>query len=260
MYDYNTIKVEIFDEIAMVKFNRPKALNALNIEMSGELADLFNELANDKNVRGIILTGEGRAFMAGADISEMKNWDTAGGREFARFSNYAFSKVSDIDKPTICAINGFALGGGLELSLCCDWRIASENAVMAAPEVGLGIIPSGGGTQRLPRLIGSGRAKELIFTGRKISAAEAERIGIVNKVVPDEHLIDEAVGSMKEALANSSIALKYAKEAIDTGLDMDLDNGIKVEINSVGMVFASDDRMEGVTAFLEKRKAELTDF
>ena len=127
---------------------------------------------------------------------------------------------------------------------------------MAAPEVGLGIIPSGGGTQRLPRLIGSGRAKELIFTGRKISAAEAERIGIVNKVVPDEHLIDEAVGSMKEALANSSIALKYAKEAIDTGLDMDLDNGIKVEINSVGMVFASDDRMEGVTAFLEKRKPE----
>lgn len=254
MYDYDTIKVEIFDEIAVVKFNRPKSLNALNTKMSGELADLFEKLAVDDNVRGVILTGEGRAFMAGADISEMKDWDTAGGREFARFSNYAFSKVAEIDKPTICAINGFALGGGLELSLCCDWRIASENAVFAAPEVTLGIIPSGGGTQRLPRLIGSGRAKELIFTGRKITAVEAERIGLINRYVQSDELMTEAVNSMRSALANSSIALKYAKETIDTGLDMDLNNGIKTEINAVGMVFASDDRMEGVTAFLEKRK------
>ncbi len=254
MYDYDTIKVEIFDEIAVVKFNRPKVLNALNAKMTGEIADLFDELAVDDNVRGIIVTGEGRAFMAGSDLTEMKDRDAEAGWKFAQFTNYAFSKVSDIDKPTLCAINGFALGGGLEFSLCCDWRIASENAVIAAPEVGLGIIPCGGGTQRLPRLIGSGRAKELIFTGRKINAEEAERIGIINKVVSSESLMDEALRSMNEVIENSSTALKYVKQAIDTGLDMDLNNGLKAEINAAGMVFASDDKIEGVTAFLEKRK------
>ncbi len=255
MYNYKTIKVETADDIAVVKFNRPEALNAMNTEMAGEIADLFDKLDKDENARGIILTGEGRAFMAGADISEMKDWDAAGGREFARFSNYAFSKVADISKPVICAINGYALGGGLELSLCADWRYAAESAIMGAPEVNIGIIPSGGGTQRLPRLIGTGRAKELIFTGRKIKAAEAEKIGLVNRVIPDAELMDEALKSMKSALANSGIALKYAKETIDSGLDMDLDNGIKAEINAVGMVFAGEDRLEGVTAFLEGRKA-----
>ncbi len=256
MYKYNTINVEINDDVAIVRFNRPETLNAINTEMSGELADLFDKLETDKTVRGIIMTGEGRAFMAGADISEMKAWDAEGGRAFARFANYAFSKVADISKPVICAINGFALGGGLELSLCADWRIAADNAVLAAPEVTLGIIPSGGGTQRLARIIGRGRAKELIYTGKKITAEQAERIGIVNTVVPADDLMDEAMKSMKETLKNSSIALRYAKQAIDTGLDMDIANGIKVEINSVGMVFGSEDRLEGVTAFLEKRKPD----
>ena len=259
MYDYNTINVDMNEDIAIVRFSRPKALNALNHEMTLELAELFDKLENDPAVRGIILTGEGRAFMAGADISEMKERDAEGGREFARVSNYAFSKVADISKPTIAAVNGFAMGGGLELSLCCDWRIAAESASFAAPEVTLGIIPSGGGTQRLPRLIGSGRAKELIFTGKRIKAAEAERIGLVNKVVPDEALMDEAVKSMREALANSAVALRYAKEAIDTGIGLSLADGIKVEINSVGMVFGSEDRLEGVSAFLEKRKAVFRD-
>ena len=256
MYKYNTINVEINDDVAIVRFNRPETLNAINTEMSGELADLFDKLETDKTVRGIIMTGEGRAFMAGADISEMKAWDAEGGREFARFANYAFSKVADISKPVICAINGFALGGGLELSLCADWRIAADNAVLAAPEVTLGIIPSGGGTQRLARIIGRGRAKELIYTGKKITAEQAERIGIVNTVVPADDLMDEAMKSMKVTLKNSSIALRYAKQAIDAGLDMDIANGIKVEINSVGMVFGSEDRLEGVTAFLEKRKPD----
>lgn len=255
MYNYKTIKVEMTDDIAIVKFNRPKALNAMNTEMAGEIADLFDRLETDEKVRGIILTGEGRAFMAGADISEMKDWDAAGGREFARFSNYALSKVADISKPVIGAVNGYALGGGMELSLCCDWRYAGESAVLGAPEVTLGIIPSGGGTQRLARLIGSGRAKELIFTGRKIKADEAERIGLVNRVIPDAALMKEAIRSMRSALSNSSITLKYAKETIDTGLDMDLHSGIKAEINAVGMVFASEDRLEGVTAFLERRRA-----
>ena len=259
MYAYNTINVEMQEDIAIVKFNRPKALNALNAEMTYELADLFDKLEKDKAVRGIILTGEGRAFMAGADISEMKDKDAEGGREFCRASNYAYGKIADISKPVIAAVNGFALGGGLEAALCCDWRIAAESAVFAAPEVTLGIIPSGGGTQRLPRLIGSGKAKELIFTGRKIKSHEAERIGIVNRVVPNEELMAEAIKDMKETLANSAIALRYAKEAIDTGLNMDLADGIKVEINSAGMVFASEDRVEGVTAFLEKRKAVFKD-
>ena len=256
MYEYKTIKVEKREDIAIVCFNRPKCFNALNSEMSHELAELFDRLEADTTVRGVVLTGEGKAFMAGADISEMKAMDTASGREFGRFSNYAFSKVADISKPVVGAINGFALGGGLELALCCDWRIGAEDSVYAAPEITLGIIPSGGGTQRLPRLIGSGRAKEMIFTGKKIKADEALRIGLINKVVPAVNLIDEAVVSLKQALANSSVALRYAKESIDTGLDMDLKDGIKNEINCVGMVFSSEDRIEGVTAFLEKRKAE----
>ena len=142
MYAYNTINVEMQEDIAIVKFNRPKALNALNAEMTYELADLFDKLEKDKAVRGIILTGEGRAFMAGADISEMKDKDAEGGREFCRASNYAYGKIADISKPVIAAVNGFALGGGLEAALCCDWRIAAESAVFAAPEVTLGIIPS----------------------------------------------------------------------------------------------------------------------
>ncbi|GFI61749.1 short-chain-enoyl-CoA hydratase [Clostridiales bacterium] len=251
---YNTIKMEMVDDIAIVKFDRPKALNALNTAMAKELDKLFDGIRNDVNIRGVILTGEGNSFMAGADISEMKEWKASGGREFARYSNYVFSKISDLDKPVIAAVNGYALGGGLELSLCCDWRIASDKAIFAAPEVTLGIIPSGGGTQRLPRLIGTGRAKELIFTGKKLTAADAEKLGIVNCVVSSEKLMDEAINSMREALKNSSIALKYAKETIDIGMDMDLKNGIRNEINAVGMVFDSEDRLEGVTAFLEKRK------
>ena len=254
MYEYNTVKVEILNSIAVVKFNRPKALNALSTEMTKELSDLFDKLAVNDSVRGIILTGEGKAFMAGADITEMKEWGAFEGREFARLSNRAFSKIAEIGKPTVGAVNGFALGGGLEIALCCDWRIASENAVFAAPEVTLGIIPSGGGMQRLPRLIGSGRAKELIFTGKRINADEAEKIGLVNKVASYEDLMDEAMNSLGRALRNSSVALKYAKEAIDTGMSLDLNSGIKVEINSTGIVFASEDKYEGVTAFLEKRK------
>ncbi|MCD8036505.1 MAG: enoyl-CoA hydratase-related protein [Clostridiales bacterium] len=250
----NTLKTERIDDIMVVKFNRPQALNAMNAEMTGEIVELFDELAKDDSVRGIIVTGEGRAFMAGADITEMAAWDAEGGREFARFSNYALSKIADISKPVIYAVNGYALGGGLELSLCGDWRIAADNAIFASPEVSLGIIPSGGGTQRLARLIGSGRAKELIFTARKITAEEAEKIGLVNKVVPADKLMDEAIASMKMALSNSSTAIRLAKEVIDSGLDMDLNNGIKAEINAVGMAFANEEKTEGVSAFLEKRK------
>lgn len=256
MYSFNTINVEITDDIAVVKFARPKQLNALNTEMTAELTALFDRFAEDDNVRGIILTGEGRSFMAGADISEMLEWGCAEGREFARLSNKAFSKIADISKPVICAINGFALGGGFELSLCCDWRIASENAVLGAPELNIGIIPSGGGTQRLARLIGSGRAKELIFTCKKLSAYDAEKIGIVNKVVKADELVNEAFEEMKAVLSHSSVALKYAKESINSGLDVDLKTGIGIEVNAVGMVFASEDKNEGVKAFLEKRKPE----
>ena len=243
--------------IAKVLINRPKALNALNSETLQELQEIFLEIKGDSSVKVVILSGEGdKAFVAGADIAEMATLTPAQGKAFGELGNEVFSLIENIPQPTIAAVNGFALGGGCELSMACDIRIASENALFGQPEVGLGITPGFGGTQRLPRLIGEGRAKELIFLGSKIDATEAYRIGLVNKVVALEELMSTCEKIAEKLLRNSMFAISCSKEAIHKGLDMDLKNGLAMESALFGMTFSHADQTEGMNAFLEKRKPE----
>ena len=257
----NHVILEIADQIATVTINRPKSLNALNSETLGELKACFTELEGRKDVRVVILTGSGgKAFVAGADISEMVNATPAEGRAMSLLAMEAFNKLENMPQVTIAAVNGYALGGGCEIAMACDIRVAAENAVFGQPECGLGILPGFGGTQRLARLIGKGRAKELIFTCDRIDAQEAYRIGLVNKVVPAEELMDVCMAMAEKILANGSYAIALAKASIETGMDTDLANGLTVEAANFGLSYASHDKKEGMAAFLEKRKAELTDF
>ncbi|HKM01617.1 MAG TPA: enoyl-CoA hydratase-related protein [Sedimentibacter sp.] len=249
------IEVKVEDGIAIVKMNRPKALNALNSDTLNELVSIFDTLKKDDSVLGVIVTGEGKGFVAGADIVQMQPYKSIEGRSYADFAQGVFNKIEALEKPVIAAVNGYALGGGSELSLSCDIRIASTKAVFGQPEVGLGIIPCFGGTQRLPRLIGSGMAKEMIFTGRQVKAEEALAIGFVNKVVEPEVLIEESLKMMKDILKNASIAVGFAKVAINKGLEMDLQNGLELEKDVAALCFATDDKDEGMNAFVEKRKA-----
>lgn len=243
--------------IATVCISRAKALNALNTETLQELKETFTEIKGDSSIKAVILTGEGeKAFVAGADIAEMANFTPEQGKNFGVLGNEVFSLIETLPQPTIAAINGFALGGGCELSMACDMRIASDNAVFGQPEVGLGIIPGFGGTQRLARLIGEGRAKELIFTGGKIDAAEAYRIGLVNKVVSLEELIPACEKLASKITGNSLFAISCAKQAIHNGLDTDLSNGLAMESALFGLTFSHADQKEGMSAFLEKRKPE----
>ncbi len=251
----NNINVSVEEEIAVIKFNRPKALNALNDETLNELDELFDCIKNDNSVRGIIVTGEGKSFVAGADIVQMLPYKALEGRMYADKAQKVFNKIENIEKPVIAAVNGYALGGGCELSLSCDIRIASSNAIFGQPEVGLGVIPCFGGTQRLPRLIGTGLAKELIYTGRKVKAEEAIAIGLVNKVVEHEALIDEAKKMMNDILKNASIAIGFAKAAINKGMEIDILNGLELEKDIAAITFATDDKDEGMNAFVEKRTA-----
>lgn len=249
------IEVKVEDGIAIVKMNRPKALNALNSDTLNELVSIFDTLKKDDSVLGVIVTGEGKGFVAGADIVQMQPYKSIEGRSYADFAQGVFNKIEALEKPVIAAVNGYALGGGSELSLSCDIRIASTKAVFGQPEVGLGIIPCFGGTQRLPRLIGSGMAKEMIFTGRQVKAEEALAIGLVNKVVEPEVLIEESLKMMKDILKNASIAVGFAKVAINKGLEMDLQNGLELEKDVAALCFATEDKDEGMNAFVEKRKA-----
>ena len=249
------IEVKVEDGIAIVKMNRPKALNALNSDTLNELVSIFDTLKKDDSVLGVIVTGEGKGFVAGADIVQMQPYKSIEGRSYADFAQGVFNKIEALEKPVIAAVNGYALGGGSELSLSCDIRIASTKAVFGQPEVGLGIIPCFGGTQRLPRLIGSGMAKEMIFTGRQVKAEEALAIGFVNKVVEPEVLIEESLKMMKDILKNASIAVGFAKVAINKGLEMDPQNGLELEKDVAALCFATDDKDEGMNAFVEKRKA-----
>lgn len=250
------IEVKVEDGIAVVKMNRPKALNALNNDTLNELVNIFDTLKEEDSVLGVIITGEGKGFVAGADIVQMQNYKSIEGRNYADFAQNVFNKIEGLEKPVIAAVNGYALGGGSELALSCDIRIASTKAVFGQPEVGLGIIPCFGGTQRLPRLIGSGMAKEMIFTGRQVKAEEALSIGLVNKVVEPEVLVEESVKMMKDILKNASIAVGFAKVAINRGLEMDIQNGLELEKDVAALCFATDDKDEGMNAFVEKRKAE----
>lgn len=251
----DTVKFEKKGRIGILTINRPQALNALNGQVLDELSAVIDEAEQDKGLRALIITGEGRAFVAGADIGAQSKLDIAGGRNWGVFGSKLFRRIEMLEIPTIAAVNGFALGGGCELAMACDLIMASEKAKFGQPEVGLGITPGFSGTQRLPRRVGIGMAKELIYTGNMVNAQEALRIGLVNRVVPKEELMKEALSLAEKITSNAPIAVKYAKAAIDRGLDMDLDNGIKTENELFAMCFATEDQKEGMKAFLEKRDA-----
>ncbi|MCF2641603.1 MAG: enoyl-CoA hydratase-related protein [Lachnospiraceae bacterium] len=258
----NNLKLEVENEIAVLTIDRPKALNALNTETLEELNEVLTEIEGRDDIKVVILTGSGeKAFVAGADIAEMINFTAPEARAFGMRAADPFFKLQNMRQVTIAAVNGFALGGGCEISMACDIRIASDNAVFGQPECGLGIIPGFGGTQRLARLVGMGRAKEIIFTCQNIDANEAYRIGLVNKVVPQAELMDTAKKMASKILRNGSYAVSVAKAAINNGYDMDIKNAVEMEANLFGVVNDTHDKKEGMSAFLEKRKEKnFTDF
>lgn len=242
------------DGIAYVTLNRPKVLNALNTPTWADLRVAFETARDDADVRGVILTGAGdKAFIAGADISELAKVTAVEAEQSSRFGQEVLDLIENLGKPVIAAINGFALGGGCETAMACTIRIAVENAKFGQPEVKLGLLPGGGGTQRLPRLVGKGRALELILSGEMISASEAYRIGLVNKVVPAADLIPHAEEILKRIAANAPIAVKFALEATNKGVQTSQDEGLLLEASYFGLCAATEDKKEGTTAFLEKR-------
>lgn len=254
---YEFLRIEREDGIAVVVVNRPDKLNALNAATVAELDRAFRDLAADAQVRAVILTGAGeKAFVAGADIAELSRMGPIDGIQVSRQGQDAFRFLESMSKPVIAAVNGYALGGGLELALACHLRIASENARFGLPEVKLGIIPGYGGTVRLPRLIGKGRALELILTGAMIDAAEAHRIGLANRVVPQVELMTEAQALARTIAANGPIALAFAIESVNRGMATSLEDGLTLESNLFGLLASTDDMREGMQAFLEKRQAE----
>jgi enoyl-CoA hydratase len=255
---YNTLLYEKKDGIGLVTINRPQSLNALNSEVYAELYELFDAIENDAEVRVAVITGAGeKAFVAGTDVVEMQKMNTL---EISHFVTNKIRKASDriytLSKPTIAAINGYCLGGGCELSMCCDLRIASEKARFGQPEINLGLIPGACGTQRLPRLVGVAKAKEMIFLGDMIDAATALNLGLINKVVPPEKLMEEAMEWAKKLASKSGPVLAVAKKAIDTGVDTDINSGLNMEARCVSLCFSYEDQKEGMAAFLEKRQAE----
>jgi len=254
---YKSLLYSKEEGIGIVTINRPESLNALNGEVFTELYKLFQEIEDDQDVRVVILTGSGeKAFIAGADIAEMQPQSSVEIRSFIDKGRRASDRIYTLSKPVIAAINGFALGGGCELAMCCDLRVASENAKFGQPEINLGAIPGGGGTQRLSRLIGMTKAKELIYTGNAIDANTAFTMGLVNKVVPPESLMAEAKELARKLLSKSSIALALAKKAITSGANMNLPSGLDLEAECFALVFATEDQKEGMSAFLQKRKPE----
>lgn len=250
------IDLERRGPIAIVTMNRPEALNAFNGEQLRLLAETFDEIGNDGSIRCVVLTGAGeRAFAAGADIKEMKDLDGVSGLAFGRAGHRATRSVEELPQPVIAAVNGFALGGGCELALAADIRLASENAVFAQPEVTLGIPPGWGGSQRLPRLVGPGLAAELIFTGRRVKADEALRIGLVNAVYPLAQLLDEATKLAETIAANSPLAVRSAKQLVRLAFNGQTIDGLDTEARAFGEAFTTGDQKEGMTAFVEKRAA-----
>jgi enoyl-CoA hydratase len=252
---YETLLVSVSDRIATVTVNRPDKLNALNEKCKLELKDVFSALKSNPDVDAVILTGSGeKAFVAGADIAELAKLDAKTGKELAESGQAIFDVIQHLGKPVIAAVNGYALGGGCELAMACHVRIASENAKFGQPEVVLGIIPGYGGTQRLPRLIGVGRAAELILTGNQIDADEALRIGLVNKVVPQAELMPTALSMAKTIISKGQVAVRIALKAINATLETPLSEGLRVEAALFGECCGTEDFKEGAKAFLEKRK------
>jgi 3-hydroxypropionyl-coenzyme A dehydratase len=279
------IQLEPQDDIAILRINRPEALNAMNVDVISELSKMIDIVAADDNIKAVVITGAGeRSFCAGADISYMVNIDPMQAERYATSAQDVINKIDRLEKPVIAAVNGFALGGGCELAMACDIRIASSNAKMGQPEVTIGIPPGWGGTQRLMRLVGPAKAKELIFTGKMIMADEAYQIGLVNKVIntgPDDKLppeapkgdavkekeraieiakilnkklMDECISLAKEVAKNSFVAVKVSKKLINRGMDTDLETGLRLEIYGWALCFAHEDRQKMMSAFLDKSK------
>jgi enoyl-CoA hydratase len=252
-YDYLLVEKE--EEVAVVVINRPKALNALSDDVLRELDSVITEVESDDSVRAVVITGDGpKAFVAGADIGGLKDLGEKDGEEFGRYGQRIFRRLETLPKAVIAAVNGFALGGGCELAMACDVRVASDTAKLGQPEVGLGIIPGYGGTQRLPRLVGYGQAKRLILSGEIIDAQEALRIGLVDIVVGADELREKAVGLARTIASKGPLAVAISKRAIDEGIAMSLDDALAHEAKLFGQSCATEDSIEGCAAFLEKRK------
>ena len=254
---YTNLLYDVEDSIALVIVNRPEKLNPLNIDTIDALDSCFTDVASDPDVKAVIVTGAGeKAFVAGADINQLAELSALGGQEWGLRGQQVFSKIENLTKPVIAAVNGYALGGGLELAMSCHIRIASENAKLGQPEVKLGIVPGYGATQRLPRLVGKGRALEMILTGDPVTAEEAHRIGLVNRVASREELIPAARGIASRILENGPVAVALCLQAVNRGLEMPLDAALAWEASQFGLSCATEDIREGTRAFLEKRKAE----
>lgn len=255
---YRTIKLEVSEAVATLTFDRPKALNALSLEVIGEFHKAISEVERMEEVKVLILTGAGRAFVAGADIEVLQGLDPLGAKQFALAGQWALFALEAMDIPVIACVNGFALGGGCEIAMACDFVCASEKAKLGQPEINLGLIPGFGGTQRLARLVGKARAKELCMTGRVITAQEAFAMGLVTRVFPAETLMEETFKIAKTIAKKGLVSLRAVKHVIDNGFDVDLKNGCALEADAFSICFASPDQKEGTAAFLEKRPPEFT--
>jgi len=254
---YENIIFEIRDGVGVLTFNRPKALNALNPATLDEVADVLGRVAGDDSIRVLVLTGAGeKAFVAGADINEFKSMNPLSARLFAEKGQGIFFEIERLSKPVIACVNGFALGGGCEIAMSCDFIYASDKARFGQPEVNLGLIPGFGGTQRLSRLVGRAKAKELCMTGEMIDAQQAKELGLAAKVFPAEQLLDETLKVARALASKSPSVLRSMKKVIDSGADIDLKNGCALEAEAFGVCFGSEDMQEGVGAFLEKRKPQ----
>ena len=251
---YKTVIFQVDGPVATLTFNRPEKLNALNPEMFGEIRHVLNEVAGNPQVRALIMTGQGRAFIAGADIRMFMELDPLTARDFARGAHEVGFKIEALDIPVIAAVNGFALGGGCEMVMACDIIYASENARFGQPEINLGIIPGFGGTQRLARLVGKVLAKELCLTGRVIDAWEAKSMGLVARVFPETELMEECRQVARSLTEKGRVALKTLKRVMNQGVEVDLATGCALEMDGFAQCFASPDAQEGAAAFLEKRK------
>ena len=251
---YNNLKISRKEQTAIITISRSEALNALNSETFDELSDALDKLDGDDSVSVIVITGEGKAFVAGADIAELKGMNAFQARAFSLKGQKVFEQIESLKKPVIAAVNGFCLGGGNELAMSCDFRVASEKAKFGQPEVNLGTTPGFAGTQRLPRLVGEGRAKELLMTGDIIDAQAAHRIGLVNKVTAPEGLMDAVMELAVKIQAKGPVAVSLVKSVVHKGLQVDLASGSAMENDAFGLCFASGQAPEGMAAFLEKRK------
>lgn len=256
--EFENLKYRKEGHVGILTISRPKSLNALNARVLIELGQAVDMVSEDSEVYVLIITGDGKSFVAGADINEMKNYYSEEGREWGELGSSVFKKIDHMKIPTIAAVNGFALGGGCELAMACDLRIASENAKFGQPEVSLGITPGYSGCVRLPRLVGLAKAKELIYTGDYISACEAAKIGLVNKVVPFEELLDAAIDMAGKIASKAQIAVRYSKLAISKGIETDIDTAIAFENQVFALCFATKDQKEGMNAFVEKRAPHFT--